>query len=449
MYEERKSFEIKDIIIQVLFVALFVFVMLWLFPSKKDLDNKLNNEYVTMDEITNSLQVLYGQAFANNVNTMREAATLYFTTERLPKNVGDSKTLTLGEMLEKKLVLEMKDSNNKTCSLTDSYVKLTRMDNEYQMKVQLSCSDYSDYIISYIGCYEYCKDCKKETTTTKPVSKPTTKPSTKPSTNPSKDPEPTPDPTPDPEPVSKQYIYEYRKTWQNEWSNWSNWSNWSTSKVKSDKYTQVEIKTENVITGYNKVKKLTGYKEVVSYEDKVIEGTKTETVKDVKDAVKSSTSGYYTDWSYSGTVRATNSFKYSTTTTKYTLVNSYDHLDCNNVCKTVTERVYDVYKRSYVEGGYSYSCASYPGYTKEGTKCVKLIEKKVPTQTTTRVEVKKQEPVYEYVNGDPIYKSVTKYRYRTRTLVKEAGSDVKWSKSANDTTLINNKYVPTGNYKEA
>ena len=37
MYEERKTFGIKDIIIQVLFVALFVFVMLWLFPSKKDL----------------------------------------------------------------------------------------------------------------------------------------------------------------------------------------------------------------------------------------------------------------------------------------------------------------------------------------------------------------------------------------------------------------------------
>lgn len=441
MYEERKTFGIKDIIIQVLFVALFVFVMLWLFPSKKDLEDK----FVTMDDITSSLRVLYGQAFANNVNSMREAATGYFTTERLPKNVGDSVTLTLGEMLEKKLVLEMKDSNNNACSLTESYVKLTKMDNEYQMKIQLSCSDYSDYIISYIGCYEYCKDCTKDNNKTTPTKPSTTKPTTKPSTKP----EPAPTPTPDPTPVAKKYIYEYRKTWQNEWSNWSNWSDWSTSKVKSDRYTQVEIKTENVITGYNKVKKLTGYKEVITYEDKIVEGTKTEKVKDVKDAVKTSTSGYYTDWTYSGTVRVTNSFKYSTTTTKYTLVNSYDHLDCNNVCQTVTERVYDVYTRSYVQGGYSYSCASYPGYTKEGTKCVKVIEKNVPTQTVEKVEVKKQEPIYEYVNGDPIYKSVTKYRYRTRTLVKEAGSDVKWSKSANDTDLINNKYVPTGNYKEA
>lgn len=445
MYEERKTFGIKDIIIQVLFVALFVFVMLWLFPSKKDLEDK----FVTMDDITSSLQVLYGQAFANNVNSMREAATGYFTTERLPKNVGDSVTLTLGEMLEKKLVLEMKDSNNNACSLTDSYVKLTRMDNEYQMKVQLSCSDYSDYIISYIGCYEYCKDCTKDNNKTTPTKPSTTKPTTKPSTKPSTKPEPAPTPTPDTTPVAKKYIYEYRKTWQNEWSNWSNWSDWSTSKVKSDRYTQVEIKTENVITGYNKVKKLTGYKEVITYEDKIVEGTKTEKVKDVKDAVKTSTSGYYTDWTYSGTVRVTNSFKYSTTTTNYTLVNSYDHLDCNNICQTVTERVYDVYTRSYVQGGYSYSCASYPGYTKEGTKCVKVIEKKAPTQTVEKVEVKKQEPIYEYVNGDPIYKSVTKYRYRTRTLVKEAGSDVKWSKSANDTDLINNKYVPTGNYKEA
>ena len=199
MYEERKTFGIKDIIIQVLFVALFVFVMLWLFPSKKDLEDK----FVTMDDITSSLQVLYGQAFANNVNSMREAATGYFTTERLPKNVGDSVSLTLGEMLEKKLVLEMKDSNNNACSLTESYVKLTKMDNEYQMKIQLSCSDYSDYIISYIGCYEYCKDCTKDNNKTTPTKPSTTKPTTKPSTKP----EPTPTPTPDPTPVAKKYIY--------------------------------------------------------------------------------------------------------------------------------------------------------------------------------------------------------------------------------------------------
>lgn len=441
MYEERKTFGLKDIIIQVLFVALFVFVMLSLFPTKGD----INDNQLTKDDITSSLQVLYGQAFANNVNSMREAATGYFTTERLPKNVGDSVTLTLGEMLDKKLVLDLKDSNNNACSLTDSYVKLTKMDNEYQMKVQLSCSDYSDYIISYLGCYEYCEDCKEEVKTTTTTTKPTTtKPTTsKPTTKPSTDKE---EPV---VPVSKQYIYEYRKTWQNEWSNWSDWSDWSTSKVKTDLYTQVEIKTENVITGYEKVKKLTGYKEVITYEDKVVEGTKTETVTDTKDAIKTSTSGYYTDWTYSGTTTVTNSYKYSTTTTKYELINSYDHLDCNNVCKTVTERVYDVYTRSYVQGKYTYSCSAYSGYKLSGTKCVKEVEVNTPTQTVEKVEVKTQEPVYEYVNGDPIYKSVTKYRYRTRTLVKEAGSSTKWSKSINDTSLINDKYVPTGNYKEA
>ena len=154
--EERNSFSIRNLILQILLIVLFVFIMIWLFPTKSYMDDK----YVTKDQLIEQLQSIYGRNFADNVESMRDAAKGYFTTERLPEKVGDSVTLTLKEMLEKKMVLEFIDSNGNKCDVQKSYVKLTKMDTEYQLKVQLTCSDYSDYIIEYIGCYDFCGDCE-------------------------------------------------------------------------------------------------------------------------------------------------------------------------------------------------------------------------------------------------------------------------------------------------
>ena len=43
MYEERNDrFSFRDVILQLLFVVLFIFILLWLFPTKGYLDKKLN-----------------------------------------------------------------------------------------------------------------------------------------------------------------------------------------------------------------------------------------------------------------------------------------------------------------------------------------------------------------------------------------------------------------------
>ena len=137
MYEEREKFSLKEVILQIVLVVLFVFLLLWLFPTKNYVDKKLEGE-------VNSVN---GQVFSQNVETMKDAAISYFTTSRLPKKIGDKVTLTLGDMLDKKLLIPFLDGNNKQCSLTESYVELTKMDDEYILKVNLSCSDNSDYIL--------------------------------------------------------------------------------------------------------------------------------------------------------------------------------------------------------------------------------------------------------------------------------------------------------------
>ena len=37
MYTEQTNFSIKNVILQFLFVALFIFILIWLFPLKSDL----------------------------------------------------------------------------------------------------------------------------------------------------------------------------------------------------------------------------------------------------------------------------------------------------------------------------------------------------------------------------------------------------------------------------
>ena len=160
MYEERKDqFSLRDVILQILFVILFILILIWLFPTKGDI-KKISGG----TDIGDALDPLYSQVFNENIKTMKEAAISYYTNSRLPKNVGDKVSMTLGQMMDNKIVLSIIDSNNKQCDKTDSYVEVTKLDDEYELKIYLSCSDATDYIIVHLGCYEYCEGllCEKE-----------------------------------------------------------------------------------------------------------------------------------------------------------------------------------------------------------------------------------------------------------------------------------------------
>ena len=161
MYNENSNFSIKNVIIQFLFVALFVFILIWLFPLKSDL-NKLKG---TADNSINNkdLSVLVDRIFNENIIAMKDAAKSYYTTERLPQNVGDKVKMTLGEMLDKKIILPFTDKNGDACDLEASYVEVTKYDTEFLMKVNLKCGEEENYLLVYMGCYDYCSTavCEK------------------------------------------------------------------------------------------------------------------------------------------------------------------------------------------------------------------------------------------------------------------------------------------------
>ena len=154
--------------------------------------------------------------FNQNSAFVRDAAINYFTNERLPQKVGSKETITLGKMIEEKLIRNIVDSNGNNCSLTESYVEVTKKSTEeYVFKINLSCSDLVDYILVYKGCTDYCgtSSCNVK-----------------------------------PETEEKTYEYEYKKSTACIMGDWSDWTDWSTIKetIENPNYKREETKTEEI-----------------------------------------------------------------------------------------------------------------------------------------------------------------------------------------------------------
>ena len=389
MYNERKeNFSVKDIILQISFVVLFIFLLVWLFPTKQYIDDSIKDINVEIN----------GQSFAENMNTMKDAAISYFTTPRLPAKVGDKVKITLGEMIDKKLVLELVSEDGKACDKTKSYVEVTKMNDEYVMKINLNCGDKSDYILVHLGCYNYCETTlceKKEVVVEKPVTP--TKPVT-----PVK-------------PIVVNYQYEYKLTTSGYYTNWSTFSAWSTTAQTTDNLKNVETKIEKEVDHYDTVTVQTGTKttQVVDYYKDVQVQTGTIQVG----------TGTYTRGAW--ITRTESKYPLSPTATRdYVYFSTRKELDCTSSCKYVNIYVYDVYYRSEV-------MTTQPVYT--------TVKEPVYKTVTT--------PVYEE-QQKAVYKNVTYYRYQTRTYVPGTVV-IKWSNTKTDTSLTSQGYVLTGNSRKA
>ena len=133
----KNSTFIRDLLVKVLLVVIFIFLLMFLFPMP-------------------NLSPFYSSIFNDNVQTMKEAAEDYYTTDRMPTEEGKSTKMTLQEMLDNKLVLPFVDKDNNSCDAKKSYVEVTKKKDEYELKVSLTCGKESDYVIEKIGCHNFC-----------------------------------------------------------------------------------------------------------------------------------------------------------------------------------------------------------------------------------------------------------------------------------------------------
>ena len=144
--ERGSRFSILDIVVKLIFAALFIFILAWLF--KKNVPN---------------MAPFYSNVFRENIKYMQEAGESYFTDDKLPKEIGESNKISLADMFDRRLILPFVDEDGHSCNQYDSYVSVTKTDNGYELKTNLVCNKESNYTIKILGCHNYCKDalCSK------------------------------------------------------------------------------------------------------------------------------------------------------------------------------------------------------------------------------------------------------------------------------------------------
>lgn len=173
--DQRTGIPLKTFIISLILIIIFILLLMWLIPMPKKSSNNCSNNG---DGTCSGIDSLTNRIFNANIQEMKNAAIFYFTTDKLPKNEGDSVKLTLGEMLDLKLLLPFTDKNGNSCSTDESYVILTKVKDAYELKVNLKCDEEEDYILVTIGCYSYCTTAVCEKQDSSNPSKPTDQPST-------------------------------------------------------------------------------------------------------------------------------------------------------------------------------------------------------------------------------------------------------------------------------
>lgn len=145
--ERNSGFNLKDILVKILFLVIFVLLVIWLFP-------KVPN-----------MKAFYSNVFRENIKYMQDAAESYYTTDRLPVNVGDSVEMTLQEMIDKNLILPFVDKDGNSCDTKASYVSVTKNKEDYTMLVNLVCPTEKNTLKKVLGCHDYCENCDSKKVT--------------------------------------------------------------------------------------------------------------------------------------------------------------------------------------------------------------------------------------------------------------------------------------------
>ena len=196
MYNENNPRPLRNVLLKIALIVLLLFILMILFPTKGFISNYLNkNKGQNVDSNFNS-----------NIIAMATAGSGYYNETRLPKETGKKEKMTLDEMLKEKMIVNFTDKNGIACSKKKSYVEVTKEETEYTMKVNLSCTDKTDYIMLHMPL-----DGKQFPSTSTARCK---------------------------------FVKNLDEAWT-----YGNWSSWSTSKVVEDGTNQVETFTKKVQNG--------------------------------------------------------------------------------------------------------------------------------------------------------------------------------------------------------
>ena len=156
MYTEenqRGRFPLRDILLKAIVVIIFLILIIFIITRVTTPNNKNNNSTSQYDEV-----------FSENLETMEKAAFNYYTKDKLPLEVGAVSELTLREMINSNLLEAFTDADGNACDVNNSYIRLTKNDDDYTLRVNLKCDKKEDYSLMKVGEYDYCEHdiCKRD-----------------------------------------------------------------------------------------------------------------------------------------------------------------------------------------------------------------------------------------------------------------------------------------------
>lgn len=105
----------------------------------------------------------------NNLTIMNKVAVDYFKDDKMPTEVGDTNKVSLKELVDNQIISDIKDQAGKKCNYDDSYIQITKLDNDYQYKSYLVCGNTTKFKNSYSSKKQ--EDITSKLSTTKKSSK--------------------------------------------------------------------------------------------------------------------------------------------------------------------------------------------------------------------------------------------------------------------------------------
>ena len=411
-YDDR-GFPFRDFLLKLILIVICVFLLLWFLPKFTHSNKNTCRE--------NGTCISQKESFSKNMKKMKRSAISYFDEERVPKNDGDSIFLTLKDM-KNKSIINIKNSNGIKYDTKKSYIKLTKTDKDYVLKISLKSNKKEGYKTIHLNNYSYCnvylceKDKSKEDKkdkdevvedtndsndyvgySTSTVTK-TKKVRVK---------------------YKKGYKYKYIKIIKPKFSSWTNWSLWN---VTSCDTKRVSCSDESS----------TCLKKVQRYDKKVQTGTITRTYRYPKQELKYVALLNRKVCSLNKHIVVNNKLYRVSTDYKFTLVERNKYFS-----KIPNDSLY--YHYEFVSKNH-YNVYRYNGtITEESSSCINPV--------TVRV------PIYNYINKidtetvtEPVYKTTCYKSIKTRKLLSRGRVLIKWSKY-NDRSLIKNGWILTNSKK--
>ena len=162
---EKRNFSFLKFLLKLVFVIVFAVLIIWLLPKYLSPILKSNTKTTCTGSSCDNKKIKTpsSQVFGENIKKMKEAAISYYTDDKLPQDVGQSKKMLLNDMIAEDIIVPLNDKNNKSVDVNMSYVQITKESDEYILKVNLKDSENEDYILVHLGCYSYCDSyiCEK------------------------------------------------------------------------------------------------------------------------------------------------------------------------------------------------------------------------------------------------------------------------------------------------